>query len=251
MTRPVACMGKASRCFRVWAISAASLGYWSVSPQTPPRNPTRSSRCVLPGPPLHCANDWARPSRLPSNRNWRRSWNSRVARSVMMLVWLRGWKAGPCPWIRPSSKRLAPAHSPLFELQATDSSTCATRVDHSPHRRDPIGRKSSAAGMFPDCFLVRCQVHAINFIAGDVAVQPLNLRPHSLQYVHRFSGDFLQFLLRKIPRARDFPFYHVFRHRHLTEPLIVPDFWRNSELLRSPQPTQERTCESCSIRSVI
>ena len=66
-------------------------------------------------------------------------------------------------------------------------------IDQPPHCRDAIRRKTSAACVFANRFLVWRQVHTINFIAGDVGVKPFDFRPHILQHAYRLSGDCLQF----------------------------------------------------------
>ena len=71
----------------------------------------------------------------------------------------------------------------------------------------------------------RMPSRAIKFIASTwhVAVQPLNFRPHPLQDVHRFSGDLLEFRIRQVSCAWDFPFDHILGHVHLAKWHIVAD----------------------------
>src|SRR5258708_28991261 len=66
--------------------------------------------------------------------------------------------------------------------------------------------------MFPDHFLVGCSIHAVNFVAGDVAVDPLDLRDQLVQHTARFLRNRMQLVLRQFPRAGDFTLNEVFRH---------------------------------------
>ena len=84
----------------------------------------------------------------------------------------------------PSGNRDATGISPMLLR--------ACRVDESSHRGDAIGWNAYAPGVFLDDRLVRSEVDAVHFVAGNVAMQPLDLGTHSLQNVDRLLGDFPQ-----------------------------------------------------------
>src|SRR5271166_2451994 len=54
-------------------------------------------------------------------------------------------------------------------------------VNEPPHGRYAIRRNASPPCMFSDGVFVRSEVHTIDLVAGNVALQPLNLRPHSFE----------------------------------------------------------------------
>ena len=55
------------------------------------------------------------------------------------------------------------------------------RVDKSAYGRNTIGWYTCEAGVFTDAVFVRRQINAVDLVLGDVAVEPLNLRPHCFQ----------------------------------------------------------------------
>jgi hypothetical protein len=88
----------------------------------------------------------------------------------------------------------------------------ACRVEQPAHGGDAIGRNACALGVFPDGLLVRSQVHAVDLVAGHVAVEPLDLGTHSLQNTDRLLGNFPQLRVSKISGSRDFAFDDEFGH---------------------------------------
>ena len=60
---------------------------------------------------------------------------------------------------------------------------CRRRVNHRSHLGDAIGRKASLFRVFPNCGFAGGDVHAVDLVIGDVAVEPLDLRPHALEHV--------------------------------------------------------------------
>jgi hypothetical protein len=88
----------------------------------------------------------------------------------------------------------------------------ACRVEEAANGGDAIGRKACAPGMFLNARLVRCEVDAVHLVAGDVAMEPLDLGTHSLQNVDRLLGDFPQLGVGQIPSSGDFAFNDIFRH---------------------------------------
>ena len=79
-------------------------------------------------------------------------------------------------------RRLTAMRNQVFGVETLLNSICGAGIDQAPHRRDAIRRKASAACVFANRFLVRRQVHTIDFVARDVAVEPLDLRSHVLQH---------------------------------------------------------------------
>ena len=86
------------------------------------------------------------------------------------------------------------------------------RVDETSHCGYPISRKATPLRVFSNRRLIRGNVHAVDFVAGNVALQPLNLGPHSLNNRHRPSRDLLKFSVRQITRSRYFSLNQKLRH---------------------------------------
>ena len=72
----------------------------------------------------------------------------------------------------------------------------ACRVEKPAHGGDAIGRKAYTPGVFLDGRLVRGEIDAVDLVAGNVAMEPLDLGTHSLQNVDRLLGDFTQLGVR-------------------------------------------------------
>src|ERR1700733_1968724 len=66
----------------------------------------------------------------------------------------------------------------------------ACRFKQSAHGGDTTGGKTYAFGVFLDGRFVRSEIDAVHLVAGDIAVEPLDLGTHSLQDVDRLLGDF-------------------------------------------------------------
>ena len=89
---------------------------------------------------------------------------------------------------------------------------CHRWVDHSADSGDTIGGNADAPGMFKDgCFVGR-EVDAINLVAGDIAMHPLNIRTQRLENVDGLSRKLAQFRLREIADSGDFALDDKFRH---------------------------------------
>src|SRR5580692_422641 len=95
----------------------------------------------------------------------------------------------------------------------------ARRVQKSAHRRDAIGRKTHSLGVFLDSRLVRGKINAVHFVAGYVAMEPLDLGTHSLQNIDRFFGDFPQLLVGQTSSSRNFAFDDEFGHLGSPNPI--------------------------------
>ena len=66
----------------------------------------------------------------------------------------------------------------------------ACRVEKPTHGGDAIGRNAYEPGVFLDGCLVRGEVDTVHLVAGYVAMEPLDLVPHSPQNADRLSRDF-------------------------------------------------------------
>src|SRR5262245_10070512 len=60
--------------------------------------------------------------------------------------------------------------------------------------------------------LIRRNVNAVDLVVGDVALDPLDLRPHAVQDAARFLRDGLQLLHRQFPGSGDVPLDHELGH---------------------------------------
>src|ERR1700691_1800273 len=88
------------------------------------------------------------------------------------------------------------------------------RIEEPTHCSDAIRRKPCAPGVFLNGCLVRSEVDAVHFVAGHVAMQPLDLWTHSLQSVDRPLGDFPPLVVGQICGSRDFAFDDELRHEY-------------------------------------
>src|ERR1700756_1065376 len=84
--------------------------------------------------------------------------------------------------------------------------------DQSADGRDAISRKASALCVLANGSLVWSEINAVNLVAGDVALQPLNLRAHAPKNGQRFAGDLTEFRVRQISSSWNFSFDHKLRH---------------------------------------
>src|SRR5205823_3570222 len=74
-------------------------------------------------------------------------------------------------------------------------------IDHGANFRNPVRWEPPLFCVLADHRLVRRDVHAINLIAGDVAVKPLNLRAEALQHVARLLRNPLKLQRRQLAGA--------------------------------------------------
>jgi len=65
-------------------------------------------------------------------------------------------------------------------------------LKESAHGGDAIGRKAYAFGVLLDGRLVRGEIDAVHFVAGYVAMEPLDLGTHCFQNTDRLLRDFPQ-----------------------------------------------------------
>src|SRR5206468_77935 len=101
--------------------------------------------------------------------------------------------------------------------------------------RNPVGRESALAGVLLDQLLVRGDVHAVNLVVGDVAVQPLDARAQPVQDAAGLLREGLKVPLAHSPRVRDVPLDEVFRHFHpslsRSAPLLLRDMLKTHSWL--------------------
>jgi hypothetical protein len=117
----------------------------------------------------------------------------RTLGNAAATAWIEGWAM---PVEQAVREDLTATRHPIFRIETLLKSICSAGIDQAPHRRDAIGRKTSTACVFANRFLVRRQVHTIDFIAGDVGVEPFDFRSQFLQHADRLPGDRLQFRIR-------------------------------------------------------
>jgi hypothetical protein len=127
---------------------------------------------------------------------------------------MEGWAT---PIEQPSARRLTAALNQIFGIKTPRKSICGTGIDQASNGRYVIRRKTAAACVFANRFLVWRQIDTIDFIAGDVGVEPFDFRSHILQHAYRLSGNCLQFGIRQIARAWNFPLDYVLGHGYLTK----------------------------------
>ena len=66
-----------------------------------------------------------------------------------------------------------------------------SRIDEPTHGGDAIGWEASPFCVFSDSCLIGGKVDAVNLVACDIALQPLNLRTHFAENGNGPSRDFL------------------------------------------------------------
>ena len=91
------------------------------------------------------------------------------------------------------------------------------RIDESAHCGNAIGRKSHSPSMLLDGRFVRSQVDAVHLVTCDVAMKPLDPRPHFLQNLHRLLRNFSQLCFGETSGSGNFAFNDKFGHGRLTD----------------------------------
>src|SRR2546421_8415934 len=89
-------------------------------------------------------------------------------------------------------------------------SGCGVNDRRNP--RDLVCGKSTFFGVASDHLLVRSVVHAIDLVARDVALDPLNLRSHAAQHAARFLRNGLELSGRELAGAGNLTFDHELWH---------------------------------------
>ena len=212
------CTGKAFKISRNWTINAELRDCWSVS---------RAQRLVqlqaerslrLAGAAAALRQNIGAP--LTPAEQAKLEASLRPARQALtntagVAAWLAGWAL---PVEKAIEEVLMPEAASSWisaGCSARRRLLCAGRIKKAANGGDAIGRNTYAPGVFLDCCIVRGQVDAVNLIAGYVAVEPLNLRAHSLENADRFLRDFPQLGFGKIPGSRDFAFDNKLWHEQM------------------------------------
>jgi hypothetical protein len=76
--------------------------------------------------------------------------------------------------------------------RGTENSFCGGGVNETANGADTVCGKANAFGMFLDGGFVRSEIDAVDLVASDVTVEPLDFWAHAFQNVDGFLGDFAQ-----------------------------------------------------------
>ena len=87
---------------------------------------------------------------------------------------------------------------------APNGLVCGGRVDEAADCGDAIGWEAALAGVFADGSFVGGEIDAVHFVAGDVALQPLDFGAHGFENRHGLARDFLDFGVGEIAESGDF-----------------------------------------------
>src|SRR3974377_1433098 len=74
------------------------------------------------------------------------------------------------------------------------------------------GKRGARGGVFADCGFVRSQIDAVDLVAGDVALEPLDFRAHAFEDGQRFAGDFLKLGIGHVAGTGYFSLDNKLRH---------------------------------------
>src|SRR6267142_4298342 len=85
-------------------------------------------------------------------------------------------------------------------------------VDRPDDLADPVGGKAALAGVLAHQLLAGRHVHAVDLVPRDVALDPLDLGPETLQDTARLLGDRAQLLRRQLAGAGDVALDEVLGH---------------------------------------
>src|SRR5689334_3758399 len=80
-------------------------------------------------------------------------------------------------------------------------------------RDNPICRESAATSVLADGILRRRYVHAVHSIGRDIALDPLNLRPHVTKHIERLPRESTEVVRRKVSEPRNLALDEKSRHR--------------------------------------
>src|SRR5207237_9975980 len=85
-------------------------------------------------------------------------------------------------------------------------------IDDALDLGDLVGGETALLRVLAHHLLARGEVHAVDLVAGDVALHPLDLRPQTLEHVARFLRDCLQLVGAELAGAGDLALDEVFGH---------------------------------------
>jgi hypothetical protein len=66
--------------------------------------------------------------------------------------------------------------------------------------------------MLPHFVFIGGDIHAVNFIVGDIALLPYHLRAHLSKYITRLDGNALKFSSRQLARSWKVSFNYILWH---------------------------------------
>ena len=89
---------------------------------------------------------------------------------------------------------------------------CRRRINNRFDFGNPIRWKASLFGMLAHGRLIRGDIHAIDFVIGYIAFEPLDLWSQFPKDTARFLRDSLQLIRCELSGSRDFTFDYVFWH---------------------------------------
>jgi hypothetical protein len=85
-------------------------------------------------------------------------------------------------------------------------------IDDGFYFGDGIGRESALGGMFADELLIGSDIDTVDFVAGDVALNPLNFGTELAQDAAGSLGDGMELLARKVAGTGNFALDDVLGH---------------------------------------
>src|SRR5687768_2588855 len=108
-----------------------------------------------------------------------------------------------------------------MKMSATIAPECARgrlfrggRVDHRLDLDDLVGREASALRMLADDVFARRAINAVDLVFGDIAVDPLDLRPELAQDLARGLRGHLQVRRPELADSGHFTLDDILRHHH-------------------------------------
>ena len=119
------------------------------------------------------------------------------------------------------------------------------RVDDGGDLRNGICRKLAESRMLSDEFFRGCYIHAVDLVAGYIAVHPLDLGAELSQYLARRVRDAAQFLRRQLAGSWNFSLDQIFRHNDssvwLGAATLAPQEGKMSNVVRELSATDKRS----------
>src|ERR1700722_3639135 len=170
-----------------WSTGVASRACWKGSPVWLCRGETQAARSRSRRQQRVCARRSAPHCHKPSSESSTNGYSVPGNRSANGRGRKPGRKGQKCPWIARFNSRWL-INSRLRQF---------LRPDEPAYGGNPAGWNLGLGGMLENQGLVRSKVDAVNLVFGDVAVQPLNLRPNFLQRLERAQRNFLNLRFRK------------------------------------------------------
>ena len=86
------------------------------------------------------------------------------------------------------------------------------RVDHGTDLSDAVGREAAVVRVLLDQIFARGRVNAIDLVAGDVRMDPLDIGPELIENAARLLRSGHQVIRRHISRSGNITLYYKFWH---------------------------------------